>query len=120
MLYAKTIPVLSNILKMASGSTLAIASIIIFIIVVLGLMGLKISDLWEKKNWLMVLVILVILYIIIAGLWGFVPGIFFGIPWLANYNDVWTIILFIVIIAIAWHFMTKEGGEEKKEEKPKG
>ena len=116
MLYAKSIPGLSNLITMASGSTLAIATVILFVIVVLGLMGIKISDIWEKKNWLMILVIVVILYAIVVGLWGFVP-MSLGIPWFTSNADVWAVVIFLIIIAIAWHFMTKCG--EKKEDKPK-
>lgn len=116
MLYAKSIPGLSWMITQLSGSTLAVAVVILFVIVVLGLMGLKLEDLKKKESWVIILAVLVVLYIIFAGVWGLAPGIILGIPWLGGYTDIWTIILFIVIIAIAWHFMTKEGGEEKKEE----
>ncbi len=112
MLYAKQIPGLAQLLTMGSGWTLAIASIIIFIIIIFGLFGIKLEEM--KNKWVEVIIVLVVVYIIVAWLWGgALPGFFVGLPWLTNNTDIWSIILFIVIIAIAWHFLSRE---EKKEE----
>ena len=110
MLFAKQIPGLSQLLTMGSGWTLAIASVILFMIVIFGLFGIKLDEI--KNKWVEVIIVLVVVYIIVSLLWGGLPGFFVGIPWLGNNTDVWSIILFIVIIAIAWHFLSK--GEEEK------
>jgi len=113
MLFAKQIPGLSYMITAGAGWTLAIACIVLFMIIIFGLFGIKPEEI--KNKWVEVIIVLVIIYIIISLLWGGMPGFFINIPWLGNYSDMWTIILFIAIIAIAWHFLSKE--EEPKEEK---
>lgn len=109
MLYAKSIPGLSWMLAMASGSTLAIAVVLLFVIIILGLFGFGIKDIGERKNWFGLLIALIVVYAIVVSLWGVNISALgnLGIPYIGG-ADLWTIILFLVIIGIAWHFMTKE------------
>ncbi len=112
MLFAKQIPGLSTFLTVGSGWTLAIASVILFAIVIFGLFGIKLNEI--KDKWVEVIIVLVVVFIIVSWLWGVMPGAFISMPWLASNADIWSIILFIIIIAIAWHFLSRE--EKPKEE----
>ena len=117
MLFAKVyIPSLSTLLMMGSGWTLAIASVILFLIIIFGLFGIKLNEI--KDKWVEVIIALVVIYIIISLLWGGLPGFFVGLPFLSNNADVWTIVLFLAIIGIAWHFLSKDGGDDKDKPKP--
>jgi len=112
MLYAKQIPGLSWFLTLGSGTILAIASVVIFIIVILALLGIKISDIWtgDKKNWTLIIIVIIVIYIVLASVVGFIPGVNVYLPWFLNYQDIWTIIIFVIVLALVLHFLTKEGG----------
>jgi len=112
MLYAKQIPGLSWFLTLGSGTILAIASVVIFIIVILALLGIKISDIWtgDKRNWTLIIIVIIVIYIVLASIVGFIPGVNVYLPWFLNYQDIWTIIIFVIVLALVLHFLTKEGG----------
>lgn len=97
-----------------SGVWLMIASVMLFLVLLLGIVGISFKDLTEKL-WLKWLVALVIIFIIIMAFFGATT---FGIPYWMAWNDFWTIIFFVVILAIVMYFFSKgEGGgapEEKK------
>ena len=118
MLFAKQIPGLSWFLTLGSGTILAIASIIIFIIIILALLGIQFKDIWEgdKRNWTLIIIVIIVIYIVLASIVGFIPGVNLYLPWFMNYQDVWTIVIFIVLLALVLHFLTREGGGEKKAE----
>jgi hypothetical protein len=117
MLFAKQIPGLAWFLTLGSGTILAIASIVIFIIVILALLGIQFKDIWEgdKRNWTLIIIVIIIIYIVLASIVGFIPGVNLYLPWFMNYQDVWTIVIFIVLLGLVLHFLTKEGGEKKPE-----
>jgi membrane protease YdiL (CAAX protease family) len=124
MLFAKQIPLLSWFLTLGSGTILAISTVVIFIVIVLGLMDIKLSEIWkegEKRNWTLIIVVIIVIYIILSSLLGVIPGFNMWLPWFFNYQDAWTIIIFILLIAIVLHFLTKEEGGKKPEgPKPPG
>ncbi len=114
MLYAKQIPGLSTFITWASGTILALACVVIFIIIILALIGLKFENVWSKdRNWVMIVIVLIIIYIVVVGIAGFIPGIGLNLPWLVNNQDIWTIIIFVVILAIVLWFLGREGKSEK-------
>jgi len=117
MLYAKQVPVLSWFLTYASGTILAIASIVIFLIVILALLGIKISDIWtgEKKNWTLVVIVLIVIYIVLMAVVGYFPGVNISLPWVFYNQDIWTIAIFLLILILVFHFLTKEGGQKPAE-----
>lgn len=109
--------ILYTFLTTTSGVFLTIASALLFLIVILGLMGLKISNLWGKdRNWIMVVIALIVLYIFLVGIWGATP---FGLPWWSfQFNsDFWTVIFFIVVLAIVLWALGREGGAAPTEKK---
>jgi hypothetical protein len=119
MLYARTVPIYLTITA-GAGSVLAIACVILFLLILLGLFGISLDNLKDKdkKSWFGIIVALIIIFVIVAGLWG--TNIFMGLPWFVGYTDVWTIILFVIIIAICWHIMNSgEGGDKDKEKAAK-
>lgn len=117
MLFAKQIPGLAWFLTLGSGTILAIASVVIFIIIILALLGIQFKDIWEgdKRNWTLIIIVIIIIYIVLASIVGYVPGVNLYLPWFMNYQDVWTIVIFIVLLALVLHFLTREGGSSKPE-----
>jgi len=118
MLYARNIPGLSDFITGASGTILALACVVIFVIIILALIGIKFSDVWEgeKRNWTLIIIVLIIIYIVVVGIAGFVPGIGVNLPWLVNNQDIWTIVIFVVILAIVLWFLGRE--EKESASKP--
>jgi hypothetical protein len=109
MLYAKQIPGLSMLLTAWSGTTLMIATALLFVIIILGIFGIKTEDLKDRSKipWISLLILIVIVYAVIGGVSG-IGGINLSMPWLFSNMDVWAIVVFLIVIAIAWHFMTSE------------
>jgi hypothetical protein len=122
MLFAKQIPGLAWFLTLGSGTILAIASVVIFIIVILALLGIKFSDIWtgDKKNWTLIIIVIIVIYIVLASVVGYIPGVSLYLPWFLNYQDIWTIVIFVIILALVLHFLTREGGAAKPAENAGG
>ena len=115
MLYAKQIPLLSEFLTWGSGTILAIATIVLFLIVVLALIGLKFSDLWGKeRNWVMFLIVIIVLYIVLVGLGAAIPSLGIPLSWLVLNQDVWAVVLFVIILAVVLWFLGREPKEKKE------
>jgi hypothetical protein len=119
MLYARSVPIYLT-LTAGAGWVLAIACILIFLIILLGLFGFGLGDFSDKKKWLGLIVALAVIYIILSALWGGIGMWNIGFPWFVGYTDLWTIVLFIIIIAIVWHVMNSGEKPAEEAEKPKG
>jgi len=106
-------PALYQWLTNISGVWLAIASALLFLIVLLGILGIKTEELWKgtyTKGWLVGLVVLVVVFILVVAVFGATP---FGLPWWSyTFNsDLWTVVFFVIILAIVMWFLTR-GGEK--------
>lgn len=112
MLFASANPGIVQFFQNLSGFGLMVATAILFIAILLGLTGNKINDILgmgKDKNrgiyTLLLLAIVVIIIVIFFGASSFVlPGVYIG-------NDIWTIVFFIVILAVVVWFLGS--GEEK-------
>lgn len=115
MLYFSWNPTLYATLTTMSGVLLMVASAILFFIILLALVGVKIEELGkeEEGKGLKVILILIIAFIVIVIVFGATP---FGIPYWLTGSDFWTILFFIVIIAIVLYFLGKKPSEGKKKE----
>jgi hypothetical protein len=109
MLYSSINPTLYQFLTSISGVWFIVASAILFLIVLFGLVGLKFGEI-EKWGWAKLGIALIIIYIVAVlffnAMPAFNPQILFG-------SDLWAVIFFIIILAVVLHYLTKE---EKKEE----
>jgi len=100
-----------------SGLGLIIGSVILFLVILLGLFGLKPESITggEKGRWIAILVI-VVLIILIAASAGI--GSFISIPSWASSADFLAVVFFIVILALVFFWMKSEdsgaaaGGDE--------
>ncbi len=99
-----------------SGAWLMIACVAIFLVLLLGIVGISFKDLTEKL-WLKWVVALVIIFIIIIAFFGTIP---LGLPYWIGGGDFWTIVFFIVILAIVMYFFSKGEEGAAPEEKKKG
>jgi hypothetical protein len=117
MLFAASQPGIVPFLTILSGTTGIVATGILVIAILLGLMGFKIETLTggEKGHmkWFFIFAIIILGLILFAGAGGntFIPNVFIS-------SDLTTAVIVIVIIAVAMYFMTM-GEEPKKEEAPK-
>jgi len=116
MLYSSWNTWVYTFLTNISGVWLMIASVVIFLVLILAIVGIKFSELTEKL-WLKWVIALVIIYIIIMAFLGTSPIMF---PTWVGGSDFWTIVFFIVILAIVMYFFSKgEGGEAGASEEGK-
>jgi len=113
MLWAGTNAGIVNLLANLSGAGLAVASAILFIVVLLGLMGHKISDVThgDRSKWIFIIVIILIVILIAFGAGA---GTFIPIPSWVSSTDFMTVVFFVFILAIAmwWLGTETEGGKK--------
>lgn len=112
MLYSSMDPSVYLFLTSVSGVWLVVASAILFLIVILGILGISFTNITEWK-WPQFAIALIVVLIVVVLVFGATP---FGLPyWAAAFtSDLWTIVFFIVILAIVLYFLTKEKEEAKK------
>ena len=116
MLYANTNPMIVGFFSTLGGTTLIVASGILVIVILLGLVGFKFDEVFkgDYSKWFLVFVIILIGLIIYYGAGG---GYLVNVPSFFISSDFTAVILVIFIIAVAMWFMTRgEGGEKPKEE----
>jgi len=98
---------------------LVIATGILFIVILLALVGFKVDELFkgEKSKWILVLLIVFIGIVIFFGAGG---AWLVNIPGWTMASDFWTVLFFIVILAIVIFWLGQEegghggaGGEKK-------
>lgn len=120
MLYANTNPMIVGFFSMLGGMTLIVASGILVIAILLGLVGFKFQEVFkgDYSKWILVFAIIIIGLIIYFGAGG---GYLVNMPAFFISSDFTAVIIVIVIIAVAMWFMTRGegGGEKPKEEAPK-
>ncbi len=119
MLYAATNSFIVTFLTQFSGVTLIASVGILFLIIVLGMIGVQFKDIFEmgekgKFNWLKMLIILVVVFIVLSFFFG--SSGFFPPGFLIN-NDFWTVVFFIIVLVVAVKFL---GGEDAKPAAPAG
>jgi len=114
MLFASANPGIVQFFQNISGIGLIVGTGILFIVILLGLTGFKISDLIIGKDKSdgerLLLLLIVIVGIIIffgASTSQFLPGVVIG-------SDFFTIIFFIVILAIVLWFLGRKDETDKK------
>jgi hypothetical protein len=118
MLYANMNPMIVGFFSTLGGTTLIVASGILVIVVLLGLVGFKFEEVFkgDYSKWFLVFVIILIGLILYFGAGG---GYFMNVPSFFISSDFTAVIIVIFIIAAAMWFMTKEGGEKPKEDASK-
>ena len=115
MLFASANPGIVGFLQNISGTGLIVGTGILFLIVLLGLTGFSISDILDKgkeekgKSGYIVLLLAILAIVIVlffgAGTYFMLPGVYIG-------SDFWTVIFFVVILAIVLWAMGKGGESE--------
>jgi hypothetical protein len=117
MLFASSTPWIDTFFAQLGGMTLIVASGILVIVILLGLVGFKIENVFSGtySKWFLVFAIIIIGLIIFYGAGG---GYFISMPYFFISSEFTTAIIVIIIIAVAMWFMTR-GEEKPKEEAPK-
>jgi len=117
MLFVSSNPGIVSFLMNISGYWLVIGSGILFLLVLLGMFGIKAEKLMEGdwSKWILILVIVAIALVIFFGAGG---EALVGVPSGVFSSELWTIVFFIVILALVMFVMGKEGGSGGGE-KPK-
>jgi len=99
------------------GAGLVIACGILVVAILLGLAGFKIEGLFEgKAKWIFVFAIIIIAILIFYGAGA---GWLIPIPYWSTSSELWTVVLFIIILALAMWWLGSEG-EKPKEAPPAG
>jgi len=119
MLYSSWNYMIIQFFANISGGFLIVGSGILFVIILMAMVGLRPEDLWPgkekgKAKWIVVLLVVFIGALIFFGAGGYwlvgVP------PWAAS-TDFWTIIFFVIILAIVIFWMGAEAEEKTAEKK---
>ena len=117
MLYASWNPGITTFFANISGEFLIVGSGILFLIVILGVAGFKLNEFGgEHFKWAIVLFLILVGFLIFFGAGG---AKFLNVPSFAQTQDFWTVIFFVVILAIVFVFLTKGdagGGKPAKKE----
>ena len=114
MLFVSANPGIVTFLMNISGYWLVVGSGILFILILLGLVGVKTEEhilKGEKGKWTLILAIIAVAILIFFGAGG---QALVGVPSWAASSELWTVIFFIVVLAVVMAMVTGEG------EKPKG
>jgi hypothetical protein len=116
MLYANTNPMIVSFFSTLGGTTLIVASGILVVVILLGLVGFKLEDVFkgDYSKWFLVFVIILIGLIVYFGAGG---GYFVNVPGFFISSDFTAMIIVIFIIAVAMWFMTRGEEAPKKDEK---
>lgn len=113
MLYSSMNPEMFMFITGISGPWLMIASLLIFVVILFGLVGLDLKSLGKKAgeegawNWKMGILALIIVVILLGFFASYsninIPGV--------NLMDssIWSILFFVIILAVVMHFLTKDG-----------
>ncbi|NIO23016.1 MAG: hypothetical protein GTN38_03250 [Candidatus Aenigmarchaeota archaeon] len=122
MLYSSWNYMVVSFFANISGGFLIVGSGILFIIILMGLVGLRPEDLWPgkekgKSKWIVVLLVVFIGALIFFGAGG---SWLVGIPGWAAGSDFWTIIFFVIILAIVVFWMGAEKEDREEEVKTPG
>lgn len=115
MLYASSEPMIVGFFATLGGTTLIVASGFLVIVILLGLAGFKLHEVFsgDYMKWFLVFAVILIGVILFFGASG---GNFINVPGFIVNSDFTVFIIVILIIALAMWFMTKEGGGEKPKE----
>lgn len=109
MLFVSANPGIVGFLMNISGYWLVIGSGILFLLVLLGMFGISPDKLWDTQwsKWILILVIVAIAIVIFFGAGG---EALVGVPSGVFSSELWTIVFFVVILALVMFVMGKEGG----------
>ena len=107
MLWSSWNPAIVSFFANLSGVGLILISGFLFLIMVLEFTGFKLDALFkdgDKPRWAVVLIFLFILLMIFFGLGA---GSFIPLPAWSSSSELWTVIFFIAIVAMAMSWMSK-------------
>ena len=103
-----------------SGIWLSVATLIIFVVVLLELAGVSVRDMVSgEKGWLKWIIVLILIYVVLAAFFGFgvsIPGL--GLPYWMTGTDFWTLIFFIFLLGVIFWWVGH--GDKKAEAPPAG
>ena len=113
MVYSSWNVMIVNFFAQLSGMWLVVATGILFIVLLLAIVGFDVQDLTKGKfsKWILVLLFVAIGIILFFGAGG---AWLVNVPGFAVSSDLWTVLFFIIILAVVLYFLAGEG--EKKSE----
>ena len=99
-----------NFFAQLTGTWLVVATGLLFIVLLLAIVGFDVKTLTEGKlsKWVLVLLLVgigIILFFGAGAAW------LINIPGFAFSSDLWTVLFFIVILAVVLYFLGTEGGK---------
>jgi len=94
------------------GQGMIVAVGILLVLILIGLFGVRPSDLHDKPKRGVIAIAGVVVLIVFAVFMG--SGTSLGLGGISIDQNFWTIVIFIVILLVVMWALTKEGGEEKK------
>ncbi len=118
MLYVSANPTIVGFLTNISGYWLVVGSGILFIILLLGLVGIKVEENFLGQKYGKYALILVVLAIAVVLFFGAGGQALVGVPSWAFSSEIWTVIFFVVILAIVMFMLG--GGEAGAKPEKKG
>jgi len=123
MLYSSWNPMITSFFANLGGTFLVLASAVLFIVMIAGLIGFKPwEDMTGKNSWMKYGGILLIVFFLILVLMGSGAGWLIPIPYISTSSGFWTAVFVIAIIAIAFWAMSKGdsgAADTAKKEEPK-
>jgi hypothetical protein len=108
MLYSSQYDWLWRWMTEGFGIWLGIAVVILLLIILLAMLGIK--DLTEL-NWKKAVIVIIVIYVLAVGLLGGTNLGVYGLGYLLSGSDLWTLVIFVIILAVAMYLMTREGGK---------
>jgi hypothetical protein len=118
MIYSSWNVMIVNFFAQLSGTWLIVATGLIFIVLLLAVVGFDVKDLTKGKfsKWVLVLLLVGIGIILFFGAGA---GFLVNVPGVVFSSDLWTVLFFVVILAVVLYFLGTEGEKGGAAEKPK-
>ena len=113
MLYSSWNVMIVNFFATLSGTWLVVATGMIFIVLLLAIAGFNVQEFLGDKKWGKWVLVLLLVAIGIILFFGAGAGFLINVPGFAFSSDLWTVLFFVVILAVVLYFLGTEG--DKKE-----
>jgi hypothetical protein len=113
MLYSSWNVMIVNFFAQLSGTWLIVATGLIFIVLLLAIAGFNVQEFLGDKKWGKWVLVLLLVAIGIILFFGAGAGYLINVPGVVFSSDLWTILFFVIILAVVLYFLGTEG--EKKE-----
>lgn len=119
MLYSSWNVMIVRFFAQMSGTWLVVATGLIFIVLLLAIAGFNVQEFLGDKKWGKWVLVLLLVAIGIVLFFGAGAGYLINVPGFVLSSDLWTVLFFIVILAVVLYFLGTEGDKGGSGEKAK-